>query len=55
LILGEQQYFVWDAASQSTKLLDLLKVGGAMGPALDLDGGGPGVVGGPMCGYKMFK
>jgi len=32
LILGEQQYFVWDAASQSTKRLDMLKISGRHGP-----------------------
>jgi len=26
LILGEQQYFVWDTASQSTKRLDIIKI-----------------------------
>jgi len=29
LILGKQQYFVWDTASQSTKWRDILKIGGA--------------------------
>jgi len=28
LALSEQQYFCLDAASQSTKLLDMLKIGG---------------------------
>jgi len=32
LILGEQQYFVWDTAAQSTKFLDILKIWGAKGP-----------------------
>ena len=32
LILGEQQYFVWDAASQSTKWLDMLKIWGGPWP-----------------------
>jgi len=36
LTLGEQQYFVWDTASQSTKLLDVLKVWGAWPPGLPL-------------------
>jgi len=36
LALGEQKYFVRDAASQSTKWLDMLKIwgGGCMGPRL---------------------
>jgi len=32
LILGEQQYFIWDTASQSTKLLTILKIGKGMAP-----------------------
>jgi len=34
LILGEQQYFVWDTASQSTKLLYVLNIWGVwpLGP-----------------------
>jgi len=32
LILGEQQYSVWDAASQSTKRIHTLKIGVANGP-----------------------
>ena len=36
LILREQQYFVWDTASQSTKWLDMLKIWGDMAPWLRL-------------------
>jgi len=32
LILGEQQYFVWDTASQSTKLLYVLNIWGVWPP-----------------------
>jgi len=32
LILGKQQYFVWDTASQSTKWLDILKIWEALPP-----------------------
>jgi len=32
LILGEQQYFVWDTASQSTKSLHILNFGGSVVP-----------------------
>jgi len=28
LILGDQQYFVWDTTSQSTKWIDILKIWG---------------------------
>jgi len=36
LIFGEQQYFLWDTTSQSTKLLDILNILGAMAPWLCL-------------------
>ena len=50
LILGEQHYFVWDAASQSTKWLDMAKIGGAWPLATPMQ------VGKPYCrtGEKYF-
>jgi len=37
LTLGEQQnFFVWDAVSQSTKLLDMLNIWGGMAPLVPL-------------------
>ena len=32
LILGEQQHFVWDTTSYSSKWLDIVKVWGGHGP-----------------------
>jgi len=31
LILGDEQYFAWDTASQSSKRLNVLKIGGGHG------------------------
>jgi len=36
LILGEQEYFVWDTASLSTKWLDILKIWRVYGPLTSL-------------------
>jgi len=36
LTLGEQQYFVWDIASQNTELLGMLKIWGAWTPGTPL-------------------
>jgi len=42
MILGEQQCFVWDAASQSTKWLDMLNIWRAMGRWVPLGTNGYG-------------
>jgi len=36
LISGDQQYFVWDIASQNTELLGMLKIWGAWTPGTPL-------------------